>query len=188
MEAPKKKKKAIVVGLAGKAGSGKDTVFTLLQAMVPDKEFVRLGFGDALKKEVADRHQLPVQTIEDNKEEFRALLQHWGTEYRRKQKETYWIDRVKTQVDFLRDNVDVVVITDVRFSNEVDYIKDDCDGFIVKVLGDERRELKSDHESEVGLDKVTPDWLLPNKKGVAELSQGIIFLIQELQLMEDDDG
>jgi len=191
METPVKKKrktKGIVVGLVGKAGSGKDTVFSLLQAMVPDKEFVRLAFGDEVKKEVADRHQIPVEAVEDNKEVFRIILQKWGTEYRRKQNEKYWIDKLRTEVSFLRDNVDVVVITDVRFLNEVDYVKKECKGFIIKVIGDERRMLKSDHRSEVELDHITPDWLLPNQKGLPELSEGLCFLIQELNLMEDTDG
>ena len=181
----KRKKKAIVIGLVGKAGSGKDTVFNLLKEMVPDKEFVRLAFGDEVKKEVADRHQIPVELVEEQKEVFRIILQKWGTEYRRKQNERYWIDKVKTQVSFLRDNVDVVVLTDVRFLNEVDYVKDECKGFIVKVLGSSRRVMESEHRSEMELDNITPDWLLPNKKG---LSEGISFLIQELDLMEDTDG
>ena len=190
METTKKNKKAIVVGLVGKAGSGKDTVFSLLQAMVPSKVFMRLGFGDEVKKEVADRHQIPVEIVEENKEVFRVILQKWGTEYRRKQKESYWIDKVKTQVDFLRNNVDVdvVVITDVRFLNEADYVKDECGGFIIKVLGKEDRMLKSDHVSEMGQDNIKPDWLLPNQKGLPELAEGLSFLIQELDLMEDTYG
>ena len=184
----KRKKKAIVIGLVGKAGSGKDTVFSLLHAMVPDKEFVRLAFGDEVKKEVADRHEIPVQVIEENKAVFRVILQKWGTDYRRVQHEGYWIDKVKTQIDFLRDNVDVVVITDVRFMNEVDYIKNKCKGVIIRVIGKHNRLLHSTHRSETELDKLTPDWNLPNDKGLPELSEGISFLIQELDLMEDTDG
>ena len=184
----KRKKKAIVIGLVGKAGSGKDTVFNLLKEMVPDKEVVRLAFGDEVKKEVADRHQIPVELVEEQKEVFRIILQKWGTEYRRKQNERYWIDKIKTQVSFLRDNVDVVVLTDVRFLNEVDYVKDECNGFIIKVIGSSRRVLPSDHRSEMELDNITPDWLLPNRKGLPELSEGLCFLIQELNLVEDTDG
>ena len=184
----KRKKKAIVIGLVGKAGSGKDTVFSLFQSMVPDKEFVRLAFGDGVKQEVADRHEIPVQAIEENKEGFRMILQKWGTDYRRKQNEEYWINKIRTEVSFLRDNVDVVVITDVRFLNEVDYIKEECKGFIVRVVGNQQRVLKSTHRSEVELDHISPDWLLPNRKGLPELAEGISFLIQELDLMEDTDG
>ena len=184
----KRKKKAIVIGLVGKAGSGKDTVFSLFQAMVPDKEFVRLAFGDEVKKEVSDHHAIPVEVIEENKDVFRGLLQKWGTDFRRKKNEKYWIDKVRTEISFLRDNVDVVIITDVRFLNEVDYIKNECKGFIIRINGSEQRMLESTHRSEIELDTITPDWLLPNKKGMQELVDGISFLIQELDLIEDTDG
>ena len=45
---------------------------------------------------------------------MRALLQEFGTEYRRSQCSTYWTDRLRASIA----GVDLVVISDVRFADE----------------------------------------------------------------------
>jgi hypothetical protein len=51
----------------------------------------------------------------------RTLLQWWGTEYRRKQDDNYWV--IRTAEAIQRDNPDVAIITDVRFPNETHFVK-----------------------------------------------------------------
>jgi len=53
------------------------------------------------------------------------LLQAWGTDFRRERfSKTYWIDQVKKEIKELRrKGYENIVITDVRFNNEFEFIK-----------------------------------------------------------------
>jgi phosphomevalonate kinase len=180
-------KKAKVIGLVAKAGSGKDTVFNIIKTLLPHRRVVRLAFGDEVKAEVAERHEVSVEAIEDNKEAYRNLLQKWGTEYRRKQEEKYWIKKIKTQLDILRVDSDIVVITDVRFLNEADFIRDNCKGVIIKITGDKARVLDSSHTSEMEMQYIKPDWLLPNTGSLQQLAEGVAFLLHDLNIEDLND-
>ena len=181
--------KAKVIGLVGRAGSGKDTVYEALKAALDDKTVVRVAFGDEVKREVADRHELSVETIDANKDKFRTLLQEWGLEYRRVNDPDYWIKKIKPQMDMFHELADVIVVTDIRFINEAAYVKDICKGSLVKVLGNKAKMLKSIHQSETEMQDITPDYLLPNdKNNLDQLCEGVAFLINELELMEVHNG
>ena len=52
----------------------------------------------------------------------RQILQWWGTEYRRAQRESYWIDKVRDRI--LSNGSLGWVITDVRFQNEADLVQE----------------------------------------------------------------
>lgn len=179
--------KAKVVGLLAEAGSGKDTVYSIFKTLLSDKTVVRIAFGDAVKEEVADRHDISIEDLEDNKESFRNILQHWGTEYRRKSDEFYWIKKIKPQVDILKTNADVIVFTDVRFLNEADFIRKELKGSIIKITAEADRVLKSDHRSETEMKYIKPDWLLPNNGTVTELAEGVAFLIHDLEIEDYSD-
>jgi len=50
----------------------------------------------------------------------RSICQWWGTEYRRKQNEDYWVEKLLAKLD---DENNLYVIDDVRFPNEANAIK-----------------------------------------------------------------
>jgi len=177
METPKVKK-ALLVGLVGRAGSGKDTAFCLIRDLLRDKEVVRVAFGDEVKKELSTNTGVSVDTIVAKKKYFRKKLQYWGTEYRRSQDENYWINKIKKEVDFLMGVSDLVVITDIRFSNEADFVKD-RGGIIIKITSPENRLLKSGHLSEIGQASITPDWLLPNEGDLSDMGHGLKYIMSE---------
>ena len=177
------KNRAKVIGLFGRAGSGKDTVYEALKAALDDKTVVRVAFGDEVKREVADRHELTVETVDANKDKFRVLLQEWGLEYRRASDSEYWINKIKPQMDMFLKLADVIVITDIRFINEATYVKETCKGSLIKVLGSKSKMIKSNHRSEIEMQDITPDYLLPNdKNNMDQLCEGLAFLINELEL------
>ena len=81
----------------------------------------------------------------------RALYQWWGTEYRRNQfGQDYWLRRLDESIQ--RDRPDVALISDVRFPNELEYVRS-VGGYTVR-LDREGFEIAdgSRHVSEVGLD------------------------------------
>lgn len=145
-----------VVGIAGKKGSGKDTV---ADHLVEHLGFVKLSFAEALYEEVSKSFNVSTRLLQrrETKElgmlplsrsdnpEFkklmvslgfkenatdrehllspRAILQYWGTEYRRANfGDDYWINKLNEKIGKL-DLTASIVVSDVRLKNELEYIK-----------------------------------------------------------------
>lgn len=113
-------RKQALIGLCGKLRSGKDSVFqAMVQAGIPA---VRQAFADPLKWEVAKATGYSVEFINQHKDAFRLGLQWWGTELRRNLSgPDYWVDIAAKRLAQLESPV--VVFTDVRFPNEVEFIR-----------------------------------------------------------------
>jgi len=80
----------------------------------------------------------------------RELLQLWGTDYRRNIfGDRYWIDIIEEKISGLGR----VVIDDMRFKNEADYINQRNDGITIRVFGrDVEDSIYHHHGSEIDLD------------------------------------
>lgn len=74
----------------------------------------------------------------------RTLLQWWGTEFRRNANVQYWVDKHKEEVERVRP--EVVLVTDVRFFNEVAYVKEYGDA--IRVFNPRIAVLGNSHSSE----------------------------------------
>lgn len=130
----------MIIGVCGFIGSGKDTVADYL---VNFHEYRRESFADSLKDSVAavfgwDRTLLEGRTKEARewREQIdpwwakrlamptltpRWVLQYWGTEVCRKTfHDDIWIASLENK---LRQSKDNIVVSDVRFPNEVTAIK-----------------------------------------------------------------
>lgn len=135
-----------ILALAGKKGSGKDTLAELLKP-----EFHRVSFADPLYEEVQKAFDLEDQSLLRNRgtkeaptyrmsliccndpvfikvckgvgldyeapQSPRTILQLWGTEYRQVVNgQRYWVDKL---LDILRENKDLsYCIPDMRFPHE----------------------------------------------------------------------
>lgn len=137
----------MLLGVVGFAGSGKGTIGDIF---IRDYQFVRLSFADALKDAVSvifgwDRKMLEGDTKESREwrekvdpwwsDKFgyqvtpRLMLQKMGTEAGRNVfNDEIWIHTVAKR---LKDHENVV-IPDVRFKNEIDFVRDNG-GFIIQV-------------------------------------------------------
>lgn len=124
----------MIIGLSGPIGSGKDAAALILGK----RGFIRRAFADALKTEVdiainCDMRlpdDCPVTILElgrardpwakPTQPRMRALLQWWGTEYRRGADPDYWVNRLlkETRIDHRS-----FAVPDVRFPNEADAIR-----------------------------------------------------------------
>lgn len=121
----------IVLGLAGPMGAGKDWLFKHL--MNEDYQVVRVSFADEVRYEVEhflndDVYMRPIWE-KPLTAEARALLQWWGTDFRRAQDAEYWLKAVNRRLDQIEDmdlqhgtNV-LAIVTDVRFPNEAGVIR-----------------------------------------------------------------
>ena len=124
-----------VLAVSGLARVGKDT-FCSIAINILAKNGInakRYSFAEQLKKEVAPfLHDMcrvsPWTTDEETKKDIRDFLVWYGTTFWRKRDPKRWIRGVDTQikvdandVDIAHD-VDVAIITDVRYPNEAEWV------------------------------------------------------------------
>jgi len=174
-----------IIGITGRAGSGKDTIFRILDEQFPDYDVNRLGFADALKesamaslglkRNVADvfkeRGSLEI-TIGATKIELsgREYLQRYGMEAHREVfDEMFWIDAA---FDKLKSGV--TVITDVRFDNEAKAIHDiGGEVWLVERPGEKINE--ASHSSESGIRESLIDAFISNDGSIDDLRKQVLW-------------
>ena len=176
-----------IIGLIGKKRSGKDA---FARTLVDERGYVRIAFADPLRQMAAGvdplvgRFPLPghLQAPEDGwhltevldaigyekaKEipEVRRFYQRLGTDGVRAIDPGFWtrigLQRIAaTHEDRLDSRARPVVVTDVRFPNEADGIRE-LGGVIVRIV---RPGLVStdEHISEKALDNYRPDYVVKN--------------------------
>lgn len=116
------------------------------------------------------------------------LLQWWGTEYRRNQDQMYWVKQWKAGIN---PKANIVLSTDMRFSNEAEAIKQ-VGGFTINVsrlnadgtpFVDPSRD--KNHVSETQLDGYNFDFRISVKTGdLVLLEEWAITLVHYLRAMK----
>ena len=139
----------MIIGISGLIGSGKDTIADYLQNI---HQFRRESFANSLKDSVSmifgwDRDMLEGRTREsrewrEQQDDWwstrlnrvitpRWVLQYWGTEVCRNGfHDDIWISSLENK---LRKTHDDIVISDVRFPNEIKSIKN-AGGTVIRVV------------------------------------------------------
>ncbi len=149
-----------IIGITGRARSGKDT---LAEFLVNDHGFVKLSFAAPIRSFVADITGFPLAAMEDGPEKEqpldwldgqtpRHLMQTVGTEWGRNMIDRdLWIKVVEQKIrQARRDGATGVVVSDVRFDNEADFIGAWQHGVVVKVERDSAIQVGA-HSSENGV-------------------------------------
>lgn len=151
----------IIIGFGHRARRGKDTAAQAIIESRGDKYSIRrVGFADALKREVAGRElELCLRhgiAYEPNNK-YRSLLQWYGTDFRRKQDPFYWVKQIYN--DIKNNPSQIVIIPDVRFINEAAWIKA-SEGFMVKLerVGYVDVAINASHVSESQMDGYLYDY------------------------------
>lgn len=170
----------MIIGLSGYAQSGKDTV---AQHLIDNYGFTRIAFADpireallALDPTVPDYPALPGiklswlveksgwESVKQESQEVRKLLQRMGTEVGREMfGQNFWVDQAMSKAN----GIDNVVITDVRFPNEYDAIKQN--GGQVWRVNKLNHQPANSHQSETILDDFNFDWSIPNYGTIEDL-------------------
>lgn len=127
--------KKIVVGISGYARSGKDTLASILKSSFAEKKIKakKFSFAFALKNDI-DNFCLSKIGISaftedtDQKSKIRPMLISYGQVQRGASKGTYWLKKLKPEIDqFFENGGNVAVISDLRFKefefDETDFIK-----------------------------------------------------------------
>ena len=153
-----------LIGIAGVAGSGKDTFAQIIKKLFESNGFEVncFSFAKKLKEEVAEvsKNMYGIDTTNCTREEknlVRPLLLAHGAIMREKTKGQYWINGIKDLVS----NDKINIITDVRFCeyecDEVDWIQSN-NGIVVHITrffeeNGERIYISPDNEYEKRNDK-----------------------------------
>jgi len=171
-----------IIGITGRKFSGKDTLGCYF---VNHRNYIRFAYADALKNATRAIFDFNDEQLNGNKKETidefwgvtpRQVLQFIGTDlFRNHGSEllpqvgnNIWIWVVKRKLKkILDENPDAkIVITDVRFENELNLIKE-LGGQIIKV----KREIQNNsdnHESEKYIDELYCDISVENNGTISE--------------------
>lgn len=181
------------IGLSGKAGSGKDTVYGMILDMLasadPDSPTVyNMKFAAHLKQMAADMLGVPASNFES--QEFKAqviptseegmtnrdFLLELGTGLMRKVDSHYWIKRAFRDCHY--SDEDYYIFTDTRFLNEANAIRE-RGGVIIRVnmFGNEG----VDHISDKALDDYKFDFEINSVKGdLEQLRKQVAIILQQI--------
>ncbi len=164
----------MIIGITGKARSGKDTVAAIL---VAQHGFTRIAFADPLKRAAQAIFGLTeAQTWDDDLKEIvipywgmspRSMFQQLGVEaVKRTFGHDVWAKRWAMSFEAVGDNV---VATDCRFDTEAALIRS-LGGIIIEVIrGPGLNGSTGDHSSERGLSTL-PDITIDNNGSIKDLS------------------
>lgn len=149
-----------LLGIVGTKGVGKDTLGDFL---VRHHDFQKRAFAAPIKNACALLFQLPPETFEDPVEKERVVPRHGmsprqmmqlvGTDmFRQQVHPDFWVRHFVAWYESLSRS-DNIVVTDIRFQNEVDLLKD-LGATIIRVTrpGAETLDL---HVSEQGVQTLT---------------------------------
>lgn len=183
--------KTVVLGISGKKGSGKTTVCSIIARLQPFL-FKTFSFADPLKPAVKILFNWEGLDLTDGPDKEtvderwgvspRQVLQHLGTDYLRAQYcDDFFVRHMKHRLQALQPSH--VLLGDVRFPNEIDYIKsDEVHGIIWRI---ERPGLvhTDQHSSETALDNFH-DWdhVFTNDGTLDELERTVADKLKELIL------
>jgi hypothetical protein len=187
---------SILIGLTGLAGSGKDSVrgllvrhhgYTGLALADPIRAMLRAllmyaGQGDDWLHDRALKEQaIPALGVS-----YRQLAQTLGTEWGRAIDAALWLRLAEERMALMREALlmspdDGFVISDVRFPNEADWIRQR--GGVVWRIERPGIEPVRTHASESGIDEIVPERVIRNSGTLDDLASEVERAVSELQIV-----
>lgn len=171
----------IVIGLTGRAGAGKNLVASMLPG------FMAIGLADPLYAALAtmideDEALLRDRTTKEMPIDWlgrspRELLQTLGTDWGRDLvAPDLWVTLCRRRITRLQ--VDRVVVTDVRFSNEARMIRS-LGGEIWQIVRPHAETTPHQHRSEDGIDIELVHRRIANEAGIDDLRYQVEWAFRE---------
>lgn len=175
-----------IIGLTGKAGSGKDTSLNILKEYLGEN-LIHLTFAGPLKEGIAktfftDPNILMDQDLKKTycsepykgqKITWRQVMQQVGDFYRDNFGSDFFVNIMRRQLDEHFSFNTYICITDVRFDNEAALIKE-YGGFIVSI--DRDTNVNDTHKSEQPISNNYIDYHVDNNGSIEHLGQQLIML------------
>jgi hypothetical protein len=166
----------MILGLIGKINSGKNT---FANSLIKDFNFISIAFADPLKKIAQEMFDIPTENLwgpsEKRDARTRTILQVLGTDIGRGIDPDIWVKKTLKRIKILqKENHDIyglipninktsnIVITDVRFPNEAQALKD-MRGILIHLIRPQNYEITNipkshqNHYSEQAIDEIPKD-------------------------------
>lgn len=154
----------MIIAISGKMGSGKSTLADGLEqwARLNKKGITvtRLKFADPIYEAARSSYTaLGLEPLKDRK-----LLQFMGAHFKEKFGPSFWTDQIRDRINnltFIGDNL--IIIDDLRFPNEAEFVKS-LGGTVIRLECPDEERLQrignmlfvnTAHESETALDSYT---------------------------------
>ena len=179
-----------IIGITAMKGVGKSTLASLLAELIPGAEIV--AFADALRGEAFEmlngwlyttgaEKYVTLDWLEEHKGTvWGAVLQGFGEFRRQWNGQDYWVKRLS---EWAQDH-DVMIIPDVRYPNEVDFVKSNG-GLLVAIYGPSRwendtRSTAHPSETSVSACQALADIAVHNEGDLSELRLWAELIVKEL--------
>lgn len=171
-----------IIGIAGPAQVGKDTVARIIQSMLSDYREIK-SFADPMKDMLAKGLGLTHDQLHGSHKEVideryectpRHIMQTIGTEWGRNLiHPDIWVHAM------LNATADApTIIPDVRFENEAEFVREN--GVLIHVKG--RGGIEGGHVSEKGVRRLDDDHVIYNTGDVSMLRYRVRRMIVEIEL------
>jgi hypothetical protein len=194
----------MIIGISGKARSGKDVFAEFLAEALIEKTgntYVMMAYAHELKNMVQKEFDLSWDQLWGNEKE---LIDRRYRKYTDKDEEAYWTGReimqayggfyrsidnnfwVKKLFSIMEENeYKDVLITDCRYPNEIKPIKEKG-GYHIRIMRDKKDEIHgSEHSSETGLDDgFEVDIFVENNGTLDELKKTAVETVTALMNLE----
>lgn len=163
----------MIIGIAGKKRSGKDTFYQITSQMLKGKHQVkRYAFADSVKDFAMNYFGILREDIKNEKNRY--LLQGIGQMLRDEVSKNFWIDKVFSEIHKSRLNHpgEISIITDVRYRNEAEAILSKDNSLLIKI--DNPNTFTFDyHQSENDLDNFNFDVVIKNNGTLEDYEEQI---------------
>jgi hypothetical protein len=160
----------LLIGLTGRARVGKDTAASFL---ANDYLLKRYAFAQPIKdaaeamgfaRSVYDNDDMKERVIQGLGVSYRRILQTLGTEWGRSLNPDFWLLLAKLQWEQVKRQGVGMVISDVRFANEANWIRSEG-GLLIHIDGPVRADVSEAtmrHASENGVERDLGDVVVSN--------------------------
>ena len=193
----------LIIGLTGRAGAGKDTAADVLCEAYqfyrfafadPVRAEIMRAFGVDMSIFSTDTKERKMDALAISRcvdIEFRTavgklgvspqaprspreIMRWWGTEYRRAQNHRYWTNKAgDTLHEAMRRGFRRIVITDVRFKNEADFVRYH-NGKLWEIRRATAESVPASHQSEAEIAQIEPDIVVENNKSMTAFAAAVM--------------
>ena len=165
----------IIYVVSGKARSGKNSVCEIIKNHYKDLKVINLAYADTLKD-----YAMKITSWDGSEEtKPRELLQNLGVELIKTYiDDSMLVRRMVEDIKVYSYFYDVITISDARFPNEIDIIKDNFSNVIsIRVLRDEKNDLtekQNKHATEISMnDYSNYDYVINNNDTLENLEKEV---------------
>lgn len=153
-----------LIALVGKKRSGKTSAATFIR-----NHYQGLAFRDSFARPIKEHVERIFGPLDETpKEVLRPVMQALGESLKAKFGRYVFIDQLKDRVKNLEQAADLVIIDDLRFPFEADWVRSQG-GKVIRIIRPELDGVVDNHVSETSVDEVMADATIINSDGLETL-------------------